>query len=72
MHIWPVYLCGLDDQRTDGDVLTSHLKDKGNNCFKCTLQPSRYSLDKFDERLLARDERITGSRFRQKVITDFN
>ncbi|RMX36854.1 hypothetical protein pdam_00001035, partial [Pocillopora damicornis] len=29
-------------------------------------KPSRYSLDKFDERLLARDERITGSRFRQK------
>ena len=51
--------------------LTSHLKDKGKNCFKCTLQPSRYSLDKFDERLLARDERITGSRFRQKVTTDF-
>ena len=51
--------------------LKSHLKDKGNNCFKCTLQPSRYSLDKFDERLLARDERITGSRFRQKVTTDF-
>ena len=52
--------------------LTSHLKDEGKNCFKCTLQPSRYSLDKFDERLLARDERITGSRFRQKVTTDFN
>lgn len=31
-------------------------------------KPSRYNLDKFDERMMERDEKITGSKFRQKSL----
>ena len=45
--------------------LSSH--DKYQDLFQTLLQPSRYNVDKFDQRMIDRDEKITGSKFRQKV-----
>lgn len=46
---------------------TNNSKYQYQDSFQILLQPSRYNVDKFDERLMKRDEKITGSRFRQKV-----
>ncbi|XP_078380585.1 NADH dehydrogenase [ubiquinone] 1 alpha subcomplex subunit 1-like [Oculina patagonica] len=31
-------------------------------------KPSRYNVDNFDRRMIERDEKITGSKFRQKAL----
>lgn len=54
--------CCLDFKQVE---LSSH--DKCQDLFQTLLQPSRYNVDKFDQRMIDRDEKITGSKFRQKV-----